>query len=128
MTVSWISFVIDPTVRYRHNHDNFKILRYFCQPERSLPTSHSCFHHKNHDDDDDDEGGAGEDVPARHSLPRHHQRLQQCQVSGHPDSMRKNPTKECQENVHTKRNIMTKELKGPQMDFWRSSLFEVYSN
>ena len=52
-----------------------------------------CFCHKIHDDDDD-EGGAGEDVPARHSLPRHHQRLQQCQVSGHPDSMRKNPTKE----------------------------------
>ena len=59
VTVSWISFVIDPTVRHHHHH------------------------HHNQRDHDDDEGGAGEDVPSRHSLPGHHQRLQQCQVSFH---------------------------------------------
>ena len=49
----------------------------FCQLEILRP----CFYHK--PAHDDDEGGAGEDVPARHSLPGHYQRLQQCQVSFH---------------------------------------------
>ena len=74
VTVSWISFIIDPAVRFLSIFYGSYFI-YFSQPLITSKNffdgfvSNAC------------QGGAREDVSPSHPLPRHHQRLQQRQAS-----------------------------------------------